>query len=87
MKYYDYNVTAVSPDDYMGVSDEIIQFNVGDTYQIHRVIINQDDDCENDPDEIFTSILVLASGEQPIQVIEPNATVYINDSVEPECSK
>ena len=87
MDYYDHNVTAVSPDDYGGVSGQIIEFNTGDINQIHRINITQDEDCEDDPTEYFFSTLSLMSGVQPIEVIRPNATIFINDTLEPECSK
>ena len=87
MEYYDHNVTAVSPVDYGGVSGQIIQFNTGDVNQIHRINITQDEDCEIDPIELFFSNIVLDSGVQPIEVIRPLATVFINDTLEPECGK
>ena len=85
--YYDHNVTALSPDDYGGVSGQIIQFNTGDVNQIHRINITQDIDCENDPNEYFSSNIVLDSGVQPILVIRPQANVTINDDDERECGK
>ncbi|CAI8013544.1 hypothetical protein GBAR_LOCUS8570 [Geodia barretti] len=71
--------------DYNAVSGEIVQFNVGDTFQTHRIIINHDMMCENDPNEFFFSNIALDSGVQPIFVIQPQATVTINDDAEPEC--
>ena len=69
------------------MSDQIIQFNTGDINQIHRIDITQDDLCEIDPIELFFSNIVLDSGVQPIEVIRPQATVFINDTLEPECGK
>ena len=80
------NTVASAPDnDYEAVSGEIVQFNVGDTYRIHTIIINDDDECENDPNEFFFSNIALNSGVQPIHVINPQATVTIDDSREAEC--
>ena len=75
-----------APDnDYEAVSGEIVQFNVGDTYRIHTIIINDYDECENDPNEFFFSNIALNHGVQPIHVINPQATVTIDDSREAEC--
>jgi hypothetical protein len=77
---------AGAPDnDYNAVIGEIVQFNVGDTFQTHRIIINDDMMCENDPNQFFFSNIALDSGVQPIFVIQPQATVTINDDAEPEC--
>ena len=78
---------AGAPDnDYQAVSGDIVQFNVGDTYQTHTIIINDDDECENNPN-VFFSNLALNDGVQPINVINPRATVTIDDSEESECSE
>ena len=66
------------------MSGQIIQFNTGDINQIHRINITQDEDCEI---EYFFSNIVLDSGVQPIEVIRPLATIFINDTLEPECGK
>ena len=71
--------------DYNAVSGEIVQFNVGDTYQTHTIIINDDMDCEDDPNENLFSNIALNDGVQPINVINPRATVTIDDSA--ECGK
>ena len=76
----------MSPGDYGGVIGQLIQFNTGDTNHTHT-IIRQDDICETDPDEFFFSNIILVSGTQPIDVIHPQATVIIDDSLEPECGK
>ena len=82
------HIVAGAPDnDYNAVIGEIVQFNVGDTFQTHRIIINDDMMCENDPNEFFFSNIALDSGVQPIFVIQPQATVTINDDAEPECRK
>ena len=69
------------------MSGQIIEFNTGDINQIHRIDITQDDLCEDDPMEFFFSFLSLNSGIQPIEVIRPNTTIFIDDTLEPECGK
>ena len=64
-----------------------MQFNVGDTFQTHTIMINDDMDCEDMPNEEFFSNIALNSGVQPINVINPQATVTIDDSGEDECSE
>ena len=80
-------IIAVSPGDYEGVIGQLIQFNTGDTNQTHTITIAQDDLCEIDPNEFFFSNITLVSGIQPIDVIRPQATVIIDDIMEPECGK
>ena len=63
-----------------------MQFNTGDTNQTHTIIIRQDDICDR-PYEYFFSDITLVSGTQPIDVITPQAIVFIDDSLEPECGK
>ena len=70
----------------MALNGEIIQFNTGDISHTHAIIITQDHFCEIDPNEYFFSNIVLDSGVQPIQVIQPQANITIDDSLE-ECSK
>ena len=77
----------MSPDDYGAVIGQLIQFNTGDTKQMHTIIIRQDDICEMDPDEFFFSNITLVGGVPPIEVIRLQATVIIDDSLEPECGK
>ena len=81
--------TAVvgAPDmDYDAVNGETVQFAMGDTFQTHTIIINNDDVCKNDTKEFFSNI-ALDTGVQPIFVIQPQATVTIDDAAEPECRK
>ena len=81
-----HTAVAGAPDmDYDAVNGEIVQFAMGDTFQTHTIIINNDDVCENDPNEFFFSNIALDTGVQPISVIQPQATVTIDDAVEPEC--
>ena len=77
----------MSPDDYGGVIGQLIQFNTGDTKQMHMILIEQDNICEIDPNEFFFSNITLVSGTPPIEVIRPQATVIIDDSLEPKCGK
>ena len=82
-------ITGARPldNDYVAVSREIVQFNVGDTFQTHTIFANNDMHCEGMPNEEFFSNIALGSGVQPINVINPNATVTIDDSGEAECSE
>ena len=73
---------AGAPDmDYDAVNGEIVQFAMGDTFQTHTIIINDDDLCEH---EFFFALVV---GVQPILVVQPQATVTIDDAAESECRK
>ena len=74
----------MSPDDYGAVVGQLIQFNTGDTKQMHIILIEQDNICEIDP---FFSSITLVGGVPPIEVIRPQATVIIDDSLKPECGK
>ena len=78
---------AVADGDYGPVSGQIIQFSRGDTAQSHIILINDDDECEKDPNEIFFSNIALDSGIPDITVTIPRATVTIDDTAEPECGK
>ena len=69
------------------MNGEIIQFNTGDTVKTHTIFIEQDQICETDPIEVFFSNIVLDDGVQPIEVIRSQATIFINDTLEPECGK
>ena len=69
------------------MAGEIIQFNVGDVTQTHTISINDDDECEKDPNENFFSNITLDSGIPDIAVTVPQATVTINDTAEQECGK
>ena len=83
-----HTAVAEAPDmDYDAVNGEIVQFAMGDTFQTHTIIINDDDVCEHDTNEFLISNISLATGDQPIFVIQPQATVTIDDAAEPECRK
>ena len=70
---------TVAPGDYGAVTNQIITFAENQTRATHTIIINQDDDCEYDPNENFFSNIALNSGQQPISVIRPRAEVIIDD--------
>ena len=80
-------VCTVSFDDFGRVSGQTIQFNTGDTNQTHAISITQDQLCESDPNEFIFSNIALASGIPSINVIQPQARITIDDSMEPECGK
>ena len=62
-------------------------FEVGDVTRTHRIIINNDNDCEKEPNENFFSNIALNNGIPVIFVTVPRATVTINDTAEPECGR
>ena len=65
--------------------NEIIAFTTGQMRATHRIIINQDDICENSPNENVFSNIVLNSGQPPINLIRRGAAIIIDDTNEPEC--
>ena len=75
-----------SPEDYVAVGGQSLQFNTGDTEICHTITINHDNMCE-EPYEDFFSHLTLLSGVEPINVTRTPASVIINDTTEPECSE
>ena len=79
--------TGVVDGDYQGVTDEIIIFEAGDVTQTHRIIFNNDIECEKEPNENFFSNIALNRGISDIFVTEPRATVTIDDTAEPECGR
>ena len=78
---------AKADGDYVPVAGEIVQFNAGDVTRTHTIIINDDDECEKDPNENFFSNIALDSGVPEITVTVPRAMVTIDDTAEPECGK
>ena len=62
-------------------------FEAGDFTQTHRIIIDNDNDCEKEPNENFFSEIALESGIPDIFVTGSRATVTINDTAEPECGR
>ena len=74
-----------SDGDYSAVSNEIVQFSVGEMFQTHTITINDDTVCENTTETFFSSI---SRGTATfIHVTQPQAMIIIDDSQEAECSK
>ena len=69
------------------MAGEIVQFNTGDVTKNHTIIINDDNECEKDPNENFFSNISLDSGIPDITVTVPRAMVTITDTAQPECGK
>ena len=69
------------------MAGEIIQFNAGDVTRTHTIFINDDDECEKDPNENLFSRIALENSIPGITVTVPQAEVTINDIAEPECGK
>ena len=69
------------------MSGQVIQFNAGDITQMHTILINDDANCENNPNENFFSNITLNSSVPDILVTVPRATVTIDVTAEPECGK
>ena len=67
------------------MTNEIITFTTGQLRAIQRIIINQDDICENSPNEYFFSNIVLNSGQPPINLIRRHTASIVDDTNEPEC--
>ena len=64
-----------------------LMFMPGEGCVCHTVSITQDDDCEVDHIEDFTSTLEYDSGAMPIIVARNRTRIVISDSSEPECGK
>ena len=71
----------------MGVTSEIIQFNRGDVTHAQRIIINDDSECEDNPNENFFSNIALESGIPDISVTVPQTTITIDDSLQRDCGE
>ena len=69
------------------MAGEIVQFNIGDVTRTHTIFINDDDECEKDPNEHLFSRIALENSIPGITVTVPQAEVTINDTAEPECGK
>ena len=68
-------------------SKEFITFNAGDVNKTHTITINDDNECEDDPDERFFSLAGAVSGISDITVTVDRANITINDSGEAECGQ
>ena len=75
--------STVSPDDYVAISSQIIQFNVGDTSHTLTLSIANDGMCETQTESFFMSIS-LVSSTGSIIISPSQARVIIN---EPECGE
>ena len=87
LKFMYVTLLAVADGDYVPVAGEIIQFIAGDVTQTHTIILNDDNECEENPNENFFSNIALDSGIPDITVTVPQATVTIDDSGEVGCGK
>ena len=79
--------TGVVDNDYVPVSGQVIQFSAGDITKFHTILINDDIDCEKDPNEISFSNIAVHSGIPDTSITVPRAHVTTNDTAEPECGK
>ena len=79
--------TGVVDNDYVPVSGQVMQFSAGDVTKFHNILINDDIDCEKDPNENLFSNIAVHSGIPDISVTVPRAHVTIDDTAEPECGK
>ena len=78
--------STVSPDDYVAISGQIIQFNVGDTSHTLTLSVANDGMCET-PNESFYVRISLVSSTGSITISPSQTQVFINDVNEPECGK
>ncbi|CAI8053959.1 P-selectin [Geodia barretti] len=76
--------TAVAPDDYVAITGQIIQFNVGDTSHSLTLSIANDEMCET-PNESFFVRISLVSSTGSIAISPSQTQVFIDDVNEPEC--
>ena len=77
----------MSGSDYVGIVDEPLIFEIGDTSVCHTISIKSDDICELDSIENFFSTIEYGSGEMPIIITQNCTEVVIDDATEPECGK
>ena len=66
---------------------EHIVFMRGDVVQTYTILIEDDEECEIDPNEQFLSDMALVSGIPDINVTVPQALITIDDRDESECGK
>ena len=67
------------------MSGQVIQFSAGDITKFHIILINDNIECEKDPNENLFSNIAVFSGIPDISVTVPRAHVTTDDSAEPEC--
>ena len=73
--------------DYVGISNQQLVFEIGDSKVCHTIDITDDNDCEVQQIQDFFSNLDLDSGEDPIIIRPERAQVIINDTAEQECGE
>ena len=78
---------AESPGDFTAISTETVSFSKGESTVEHNITIANDDECEIEEVEKFTSSIVDTSGVGEITVRVPSAQVIIDDEEEEECGK
>ena len=69
------------------MSGQVIQFSAGDVTKIHIILLNDDTECEKNPNEISFSNIAVHSGIPDISVTVPRAHVTTDDTAEPECGR
>ena len=69
------------------MSRQLIQFGAGDITKFHTILINDDIECEKDPNENLFSNIAVRSGIPDISITVPRAHVTIDDTAEHECGK
>ena len=69
------------------MSGQVIQFSAGDITKFHTILINDDIECEKDPNENLFSNIAVRSGIPDISITVPRAHVTIDDTAEHECGK
>ena len=74
--------TGVADNDYVPVSGQVIQFSAGDITKIHTIHINDNIECEKNPNENLFSNIAVHSGIPDISVTVPRAHVTTDDSAE-----
>ena len=78
--------STVAPDDYVAITGQIIQFNVGDTNHSLTLSIVNDGMCET-PNESFFVRISLVSSIGSIAISPSQTQVFIDDVNEPECGE
>ena len=78
---------AVGGVDYVALSDVALRFEAGEGRVCHNITLIQDDFCEDTPEDFTSNIALGGFGVQPISFTNTPATIVIDDSSEPECSK
>ena len=78
--------STVSRNDYVAISGQIIQFNVGDTNHTLTLSIANDGMCETQTESFFVRIS-LVSSTGSITISPSQTQVFIDDVNEPECGE